>query len=193
MKKERSVCIKIVEKKYDMRKVVVFIAMSLDGYVADVRGGISWLCGDGSDPENMGTYPKFIETVDTIIMGFSTYDQITSVLSPDQWPYKDQTTYVMTRREMSSRMGVVMVNGSLHGLISRLKTDLGKDIWICGGARIINQLVQLDLIDRYHISVIPIILGDGLPLFDKRENSLSLKLVSTAKYNGIVDLVYERE
>ncbi len=176
-----------------MRKVVVFIAMSLDGYVADSRGEVSWLTGDGSDPENMGSYPEFIKSVDTIIMGFSTYDQITTSLSPDLWPYKEQTTYVMTRREMSSRMGVVMVNGSLHGLISRLKEDPGKDIWICGGARIINQLVELDLIDSYHISVIPIILGDGLALFDKRENSLSLKLVSTANYNGIVDLVYERE
>ncbi len=172
---------------------MVFIAMSLDGYVADSRGEVSWLTGDGSDPENMGSYPEFIKSVDTIIMGFSTYDQITTSLSPDLWPYKEQTTYVMTRREMSSRMGVVMVNGSLHGLISRLKEDPGKDIWICGGARIINQLVELDLIDSYHISVIPIILGDGLALFDKRENSLSLKLVSTANYNGIVDLVYERE
>ncbi len=176
-----------------MKKVVVYIAMSLDGYVADVRGDVNWLSGDGSEPQSMGSYPNFIQTVDTIIMGFSTYDQITTALSPEMWPYKEQTTYVMTRREMSSRMGVVMVNGSLHGLISRLKEDPGKDIWICGGARIINQLVELDLIDRYHISVIPIILGDGLSLFDKREKSLTLRLVSTAKYNGIVDLVYERD
>ena len=73
-----------------------------------------------------------------------------------------------------------------------MKKESGKDIWICGGASIIKQLMQEDLIDRYYISVIPIILGNGIKLFDEIDNEIKLDLVQTIRSNsGIVELVYE--
>lgn len=70
-----------------MRKVILYIAMSIDGYIADEKGGVDWLAGDGSDKDNQGSFPRFIETVDIVILGYKTYYQIVTELSPDSWAY----------------------------------------------------------------------------------------------------------
>ncbi len=174
-----------------MRQIVLFIAMSLDGYVADTQGGVEWLAGDGSDAQNMGSYAEFYESIDTVILGKKTYDQIVTVLSPDKWVYEDKMCYVITNQQMPSTVGIQFTSQSLASLVEKLKgEEQGKDIWICGGASIANQLMAENLIDRYHISVIPKILGDGIPLFSKHEKSVDLQLVSTHSYNGITDLIY---
>lgn len=76
-------------------------------------------------------------------------------------------------------------------LVNHLKNEKGKDIWICGGASIISQLMKENLIDQYYINVIPTILGNGIRLFDTSDKELKLKLIKTINYNGITDLVYE--
>lgn len=164
--------------------------MSLDGYIADSNGGVDFFCGDGSDPQNVGSYPRFIETVDTVIMGFTTYHQIITELSPDVWPYKDKITYVITNKKEKSTNEIIVTNEDLKTLIQKLKGEEGKDIWICGGASIVNQI--LDCIDLLCITVIPTILGDGVALFAKHENEIPLKLISSTQYNGMIDLVYEK-
>lgn len=73
-----------------------------------------------------------------------------------------------------------------------MKNEAGKDIWICGGADIVKQLLQADLIEQYYINVIPTILGNGIRLFDNLDKEIKLKLIKTRSYNGITDLVYER-
>jgi dihydrofolate reductase len=173
-----------------MRKVVLYIAMSLDGYIADKNGGVDFLSGDGSEPDNAGSYSAFIETVDTIIMGYTTYHQIVTELSPNEWDYTGKTTYVLTSKNEQSTDEIVFTNIDLKSLLQKLRSVDGKNIWICGGASIVNQ--ALDVIDQFCITIIPTILGDGIPLFSKHKNELSLKLVSTVKYNGIINLVYER-
>lgn len=75
---------------------------------------------------------------------------------------------------------------------NRLKNEIGKDIWICGGASIVKQLMQANLIEQYFINVIPTILGNGIRLFGTSEKEIKLKLKKTRSYNGITDLVYER-
>ena len=80
---------------------------------------------------------------------------------------------------------------SIAGLITRLKAAEGRDIWICGGADIVNQLIDRRLIDRYHLTIIPTILGSGLRLFGTRDEEQRLRLVSTETYNGMTDLVFE--
>lgn len=173
-----------------MRKIIVYIAMSLDGYIADINGGVGFLGGDGSDPDTLGSYPSFIETVDTVILGYTTYQQIVTELSPNEWVYKGKTTYVLTSKSMVSSEEIIFVNTDMNGLLNELKIKDGKDIWICGGANIVNQ--ALDMIDKYCITVIPTVLGNGIPLFNKRLEELPLKLVSSKNYNGMVDLIYER-
>ena len=175
-----------------MRKVILYIAISLDGYIANKKGSVDWLNGDNSAPDNIGSYPRFIKNIDTVILGYSTYHQIATELSPNSWVYAGMMSYVLTHRKMESKEEIIFTDGNLESLISKLKDSKGKDIWICGGANVANQLIELNLIDVYHISVIPTILGDGVSLFGKHNKDLKLKLISTENYNGITDLIYER-
>ncbi len=175
-----------------MKKVKAYIAMSVDGYIADRSGGVSFLSGDGSDVENFGSYPEFIETVDTVILGYSTYEQITTVLSPDNWPYKGKMSYVLTHRQMENHDEIIFTSEDVSTLIARLKGESGKDIWACGGASVINQLHQKGLIDEYILTIIPTILGGGIKMFAEAEAEAKLRLISTRSYNGIVDLTYEK-
>lgn len=175
-----------------MKKVVLYIAMSLDGYIADKNRGVGWLAGDGSDRGHLGSYPDFINTIGTVILGYKTYCQIVTELSPDVWVYAGKKTYVMTHNRQKSTDEIIFTNRELSGLIRELKHEDGKDIWICGGASIVNQLLDLDLIDVFCITVIPTILGGGTALFSAHEKEFPLKLISTQNYNGMTDLVYER-
>ena len=79
-----------------MKKISLFIAMSLDGYIADSKGSVDWLPGQGDDDDNVDAYSKFVKNIDTVVMGWNTYHQIVTELSPDEWVYQDFITYVVT-------------------------------------------------------------------------------------------------
>lgn len=176
-----------------MRTVTLFIAMSLDGYIADRTGGVSWLGGQDPEKEDGDSYSDFIKGIDTVIMGWNTYHQVATELSPGTWVYEGLTSYVMTHREHSDTEDIRFVNEDVCRLVRTLKEQKGKGIWICGGASIVGQLMKEDLIDRYDISVIPTILGDGIRLFEKMDKALNLKLLRTQSCNGITELLYERK
>ena len=174
-----------------MRKVMIYIAMSLDGYIADKNGSVSWLVGDGSDKDNFGSYPEFIETVDTVILGYNTYNQVVTELSPDVWPYEGKETYVLTHRDCVNQPGITFSSQKVVDLLSKLKEEQKRNIWICGGASIVNQVLQAHMADEITVSIMPVLLGDGIRLFDKKEFDQVLKLISTRSYNGIIDLTYQ--
>lgn len=175
-----------------MRKTVLYIAMSLDGYIADQNGGVGWLSGDGSEEGHPGSYSAFAETIDIVILGYNTYYQIITELSPDEWVYADKKSYVITHKKPEVSENIIFTEKALDELIAELKKEDGRDIWICGGASIVNQLIDLDLIDRFCVTVIPTILGSGIPLFNRHEKETRLKLLQTQSYNGMIDLVYEK-
>lgn len=175
-----------------MREVILYIAMSLDGYIADKNGGVDWLGGQDANDQSMGSYEDFIKEIDTVIMGYRTYHQIVTELSPDQWVYQGMKTYVLTHHPLESTNEIVFTDQTVKNLIANLKSQNGKHLWICGGADVVNQCIQNNLIDRYHITVMPTLLGDGIKLFDKQRMETKLKLVRSQSYNGMMDLVYER-
>ena len=175
-----------------MRKICLFIAMSLDGYIADSKGGVDWMKGQGKDNENIDTYSEFVKNIDTILMGWNTYHQVVTELSPKEWVYNDFTTYVITHNENTSSEKIRFTNANPEDLVKRLKNENGKDIWICGGANIVQQLVDKDLIDCYHITIIPALLGSGIRLFNNINHEIKLRLLSTQSYNGMIDLIYTR-
>lgn len=175
-----------------MRQVSLFIAMSLDGYIADSSGGVDWLAGQDRDEETFDAYSEFVKDMDTVIMGWNTYHQIATELSPDQWVYEDLTSYVVTHRTLPSQEGIRFVREDPAELVKRLKEEAGAGIWICGGANLIQQLVQADLIDCYYITVIPTILGSGIRLFGTAQGERKLRLSKTRSYNGMTDLIYTR-
>ncbi len=174
-----------------MKEVVLFIAMSLDGYIAAPDGGIDWLGGESASASDSGSYERFIAGVSDIVMGYTTYHQLTTELLPDDWPYATQKTHVLTHREIASAPeGVSFSSEPIETLLNRLKREAKGEVWLCGGASIIQQAMQKGLIDRYHINVMPTIRGGGIRLFGALERDIPLRLISTERYNGIVDLVY---
>lgn len=128
-----------------MKKISLFIAMSLDGYIADSKGSVDWLNGHDNDDENIDTYSEFTKSIDTILMGWNTYHQIVTELSPQEWVYNEFTTYVITHNEHTSSEKIRFVNINPVDLVKRLKEKNGKDVWICGGADLVQQLVNNDL------------------------------------------------
>lgn len=174
-----------------MRKTTLFIAMSLDGYIAAKDGSVDWLRGQAQGEDDMSGYHDFIRDIDTVIMGWNTYDQIVTELSPDQWPYQDFNSYVLTHRELSAKENIQFVNQNPCDFLKTMKEADGKGIWICGGPKAAHPLIRENLIDIFHISIIPTILGNGIRLFEETEKEIKLKLKHTKSYNGITDLIYE--
>ena len=175
-----------------MRKTTLFIAMSLDGYIADVDGGVDWLDGHGDDEDAVDSYAEFSKNIDTVLMGWNTYHQVVTELSPDEWVYQDFTTYVFTHGKHLSSDRIRFVDEDPAAFLDRLKGEKGEGIWICGGANLARQLARADAIDEYYISIIPVLLGEGIRLFDDWGHETKLRFRKARSYNGIVDLVYER-
>lgn len=175
-----------------MRKTVLYIALSIDGYIADIMGGVEWLQGHDTSEDMPDTYSVFVKTVDTVVMGWNTYHQIVTELSPTQWVYEDLETYVITHRKIADKPNVHFSSENPCELVKRLKLSGDKNIWICGGADIAQQLLQEDMIDTFHLTIIPIILGNGIRLFEKIEQKIPLRLAASHSYNGITELIYDR-
>ena len=107
-------------------------------------------------------------------------------LSPDDWVYEGLMSYVFTHRDMEDTENIKFVSDSLVSLIHQLKMEEGKDIWICGGASVVSQLMRESLIDRFHITIIPTLLGTGVRLFDTIGAEQKLQMVGIETYNVII-------
>ena len=163
--------------------IVLFIASSLDGYIARENGDIDWL------PENTKSgYNDFIKSVDTVIMGKKTYDQ---VLTFGDYPYKDKKSYVFTRNKNHSKDENVEFVYDTEKLIKNIISDSGKNIWLIGGSKIISTFVNLGFVDEIILSIIPVVLGKGIPLFKNIEKEVKMELVKTTDYEKLVELHYK--
>ncbi|AKP67431.1 dihydrofolate reductase family protein [Companilactobacillus ginsenosidimutans] len=175
------------------RKVILFIAQTLDGYIAEVNGNIDFLTED-FDPDQ--EYDQMISHIDTVVMGRTTYDQVVNELSPDVYPYVDFQNYILTSRpgdDLDQFDYINFVNDDVVKLVEDLKKQSSdKDIWIVGGGSIVTPLVNANIIDTYQIGIVPVVLGNGIPLFSDKTNHTTLKLTSTKKVGGIAYLEYTK-
>ena len=173
------------------RKVILYIAMSLDGYIAKPDGDISFLSAVEKDGEDYG-YFKFLETVDTVILGRKTYDKV--ILMGYELPYGERNVFVLTRNPKPETTKITFYSGSLSELISNLKSKEGLNIYCDGGAETVYQFMLNDLFDELIISIIPVLLGNGIPLFYGGFPEKELKLInSNAFEKGLVQLQYIRK
>jgi dihydrofolate reductase len=172
------------------RKVILYIAMSLDGYIATKNDGLEFL----SIVEEAGedySYNDFVNTVDTVIIGRKTYDKVLSM--GYNYPHANKELFVITRKQRQAEGKVSFYSDDLKTLITELKQKDGKNIYIDGGAMVVNELLNFGLIDEFYISIIPVLLGDGISLFKTDRPELRLKLISSKSYNkGLVQLHYTR-
>lgn len=172
------------------RKVILYIAMSLDGYIARENDDIDWLSIVENPPEDYG-YAKFIQNIDTVIMGRKTYDKVLSF--GIEFPHKDKKCYVISRTRTGTDKNIEYYSDNLKDLIIDLKNKEGKNIFIDGGAEIVNELLKINMIDEFIISIIPIFLGNGISLFKDGRPEQILKLKGSTEYSkGLVQLWYEK-
>ena len=172
------------------RNVVLYIAMSVDGYIAQEKDDLSFLSIVEKAGEDYG-YSKFIKTVDTVILGRRTYDWV--IKNTNEFPHAGVETYVVTHTKRAISGSVIFFNGDLRELISTLKQKKGKNIFIDGGATIVHQLLSMQLIDELIISVVPALTGGGIKLFNDSRPFENLKLESCMSYDtGLVQLKYKR-
>jgi dihydrofolate reductase len=170
------------------RKLVLYIAMSLDGYIAAENDDLSFLSAVEQEGEDYG-YAEFINTIDTIILGRKTYDKVISMGHP--YPMHGEKVYVITRSEKPSVGSVEFYSGDLNELVGLLKQQPGKNIFCDGGAEIVNLLLKAGLFDEITISIIPVLLGSGVRLFQDGGVEQKLTLVSSKSFpKGLVQLHY---
>ena len=165
--------------------------MSLDGYIAKENDSLDFLKTVECPGEDYGYY-DFIKNTDTVIMGRKTYDMVLGFGIP--FPHKERKCYVLSRSKTGSDENVSFYKGPIETLIEELAKQEGKDIFIDGGAETIHELMQHKLIDKFIISVIPIMLGGGKSLFKAGRPQQGLKFLRSATFpSGLVQLWYERK
>ncbi len=177
------------------RKVLFYIAMTLDGYIADVDGNLDWLLKyDDPTGRIKDYYDEFLQNVDTVIMGKKTYMHLITELAPDQWAYEGLHTIVATNDKETRKVhqDITFVSGDLVAHTRALLEQDGKDIWVVGGAHVAADYFKANLIDAYYIQIVPILLGDGIRLFEPTFDSIPLVFEDATPVDGITFLKYTR-
>jgi dihydrofolate reductase len=177
-----------------MRQVVLYIAASLDNYIARPDGGIEWLYyADYVLPNEDYGYSDFFKTIDTTLMGNNTYKVILGVDGP--FPYHEKTNYVFSRsRDNKDTEYIKFITGDIANFVQQLKKDKGQDIWLIGGGQINTLLLNNDLIDKIILTLIPMILGQGIPLFDGQTKETRFNLETSQSHNsGLVQLTLKKK
>ena len=175
------------------RKIHLFIACTLDGYIARENGSIDWLLEMPNPGNTDHGYNSFIEGIGCLIMGRRTYEDVLG--SGIAWPYGEQKTWVVTGNTgyRVSTPATFILNEITAKSIVRIREQSDKDTWLAGGGGLISRFLSLDLVDEMVISVIPLILGKGIPLFPDRPKETKLILTRTESFDtGVVNLCYKR-
>lgn len=173
-----------------MRNVILYIATSLDGYIARSDGDISFLDKINQTGEDYG-YAEFYSKVDVVVVGRKTYDKVLTF--GIGWPHTGKESYVVSRWPRPVVEGVTVCNGPPEELVRNLKQQPGGDIFIDGGAELVHSLILHDLIDTYCISTIPVLLGEGVRLFRDGRPEHTLEHFETRTFtSGLVQTWYRR-
>lgn len=173
------------------RKIILYIAMTLDGYIADQNDQLTFLDPYNENELAKNSYQDLMNRTDTLLIGRKTYDVISQLVSV--WPYPNHHTYVLTSKPGINLEKVSFTSQNIKELVEDLRKSPGKDIWIVGGGKLVQSLIQLDLINEYHIAIAPILLGRGVPLFHQVENSINLKLIKSEVCDQLTLMVYHHK
>ena len=171
------------------RNVIVHIATSADGYIARPDGDLEWLT---SRPAPAGFYGMnaFMRSIDTKLFGRKTYEVSLHMGAK----FDSKTRYIVFPRQAppaDAPSGVEFVNGAIGPFVSRLREQPGKDIWLMGGGELIASFLDEQAIDEFVISVVPVFIGDGIPLIARRPRHVPLELHAVERFeDGLVQLHY---
>jgi dihydrofolate reductase len=172
-----------------MARTIVYIATSLDGFIARKNDDISWLDPFSSGNEDYG-FSEFISGIGTAVMGSRTYEQ--SLLHPDRF-LPGIKHYILTGRSFDPPPGVdaEFWYGSLQDLVARIRQESKKDVYLVGGGKAISRFIDEDLVDEIRQFIVPVILNEGIPLYSGLRREISLRLIDSVPYrSGIVRVRY---
>ncbi len=170
-------------------RTIYCVAASLDGLIAGPGGDLSWLETYTGTDEDYG-FPEFIDSVETLIMGSKTYEQI---LEFGQWPYGEKPTYVATKRKLPPTEGAELRfrDGPSSALLQEIKRGSHGDIWLVGGGTLAGDMLKNNLIDEVRLFMIPVLLGAGIPLFSGIKETTRLIPAGMTRYeSGVTGLDY---
>ena len=187
-----------------MTEIKLFIATTLDGFIAREDGSLDWLPGSRADEpqledepkkanNNDGGYSDFVSTIDVVVMGRKTYEEILGF--GVEWPYSNFKSYIVTSEKnyetkTDNTFTLIKIN---QLVIDEIKSESKKNVWIVGGGQIITQFLNHDAIDKMTLNVFPIILGKGIRLFPDNPKETKFKLENTKSFDsGFVNLTYKR-
>lgn len=171
----------------EKRKLLLYIAMSLDGYIATEDESLEWLINVKGEGDN--GYSEFYETVDTILMGNRTYEWIMRH-EIGEFPYKNKECYVFTRSSIEDTEDVKFINDDVVSVTNKLRNQVGRNIWIVGGGELLQDFLKEKLVDQIIVTVAPSIIGKGIPLFNKGDYQLDLTLMGIRNFNQFAELRY---
>ncbi len=169
-------------------KIILNLAISLDGYIADNDGGYNWISGDGDKTLNTSSqfdFAQFTAGIDVVLMGSQCYEQGMAE------PYSDKTVYVASSKERQNTKNITFIKGDIAKVIAAEKAK-GKNIYLFGGGKVIDPFIKQDIIDEYYVGIIPIILGSGRPLFLGNNPTLPLHLEACYIDEGVTILKYSK-
>ncbi|WPC43970.1 dihydrofolate reductase family protein [Clostridium sp. JS66] len=177
------------------RKVILDLAITLDGFIEGKNGEVDWCIMDA----DMG-FINFLNEIDTILYGRKSYDLWGQYIPQDEdsnsekeiWKLvHSKEKYVFSRTQIGTDNQAIFINENILEEVNKLKNKPGKDIWLYGGASLITTFINLGLVDEFRLSIHPVILGEGKPLFIDIKQRLNLKMVNTRTFSsGVVQLIY---
>jgi len=178
--------------------VTIHMVASLDGFIARKDGRVDWLeasdefeAGDTLDPDFV---QEFLKTIDCYVMGSRTYETALDFEAKGfGWAYGDKPTFVLTRRNLpKSRETVAFYSGDLAHLVNEQLKPSFRNIWFVGGGAVSGECLRLGLVNEVRYSIMPILIGEGIPFFEKLDRDVGLHLVEMKAYSsGMVALRYE--
>lgn len=171
-----------------MKRIKLYIAMSLDGYIATTDGDIKWLSMVEGEGDN--GYFAFFSSIDTVVMGRLTYEWI--LKNNTYFPYAQQKCYVVTSQKMPSIGNVYFIEGSFQEMSHKLRHESEKDICLIGGAQLFDGFLKLGEVDDLVILIAPIVLGEGIRLFTDLHEASRWQLTKTTTYNQFVEITYKK-
>lgn len=173
-------------------ELVLYIAMSAGGRIANLEGKLDFLTPYNHHELDL-IYKNFYESIDTIIMGERTYTQIKNELSPDAWPYANKKVYVYTNRKDLEDENVEFTSIDPEKLTKLLELKGSKRVFLLGGAETIKHFVEKNLIDRYQIYIVPVIIGKGISLFKTDKYPVELELESARRVGKVAEIIYRKK
>lgn len=177
------------------RKIILDLAVTLDGFIEGKKGEVDWCI---MDPDM--NFNDFLHQIDTILYGRKSYElwgkytPETGVTETEKELWElvhSKQKYVLSRTQKGSDNSAIFINDQILEEVNTLKNQPGKDIWLYGGASLITTFIKLGLVDEFRLSVHPVVLGEGKPLFMDLQERVKLKLVNTRTFSsGVVQLIY---